>query len=112
VNFKTHLTDIVSQCHILLAVIGDKWVTISNSNGQRRLDDPSDFVRIEIEAALNRGIKVIPLLVQGAKPPQEAALPPVLRELAWLQGIEIRRDPDFRNDVNKLIRALTEILKD
>src|SRR5947209_6983867 len=62
VDFRKHLTDAVAGCDVLLAIIGDKWLTVSQ-NGQRRLDDPRDFVRIEIETALMRGIPVIPVLL-------------------------------------------------
>lgn len=112
VNFKQYLTDNVSKCHVLLAVIGKQWLTIANSDGLRRIDDPADFVRIEIEAALSRGIKVIPVLVQGVRSPAEQLLPQSLKELTWRQGIEIRPDPDFRHDIDKLIKALTIILRE
>ncbi len=110
VNFKDYLTQNVSQCSALLAVIGDKWLAVTNEYGQRRIDDPKDFVRIEIEAALNRRIPVIPVFVQNAKAPQEGALPTSLSELAWRQGINIQRDPYFKGGMESLIRALKELL--
>lgn len=66
VDFKTYLNDMVSECAVELVVIGPRWLDISNERGERRLDDPTDFVRIEVEAALKRDIPVVPLLVSGA----------------------------------------------
>jgi len=79
--------------------------------GRRRLDDPRDFVRIEVEAALQRDIPVIPLLVQGAVMPSEEKLPTSLQSLTYRNGIPIRADPDFHRDVDRLIQALDAYLK-
>src|SRR5262249_810722 len=76
----------------------------------RRLDDPDDFVRLEIETALKRDIAVIPVLVGRARMPKAAQLPESLRELAYRNGLEVRRDPDFHPDVDRLIRGLTGLL--
>jgi hypothetical protein len=109
-NFKKHLTKIVQECVVELVIIGRQWVTIKNKRGQRRLDDPRDFVRIEIESALSREIPVVPLLVQGASMPSEEQLPTSLAELAYRHGIEVRRDPDFHRDMNRLETALEQML--
>jgi hypothetical protein len=73
---------------------------------KKRLEDPTDFVRIEIESALERGIPVIPLLVRGAEMPSEGTLPSSLRKLVYRNGIPIRSDPDFHRDMDRLISAL------
>src|SRR3954452_7454489 len=62
-DFRRVLSEKVAQCDVLLALIGDAWLTAANAKGQRRIDDPADFVRIEIEAALRRNIPVVPVLV-------------------------------------------------
>ena len=62
-DFREILTERVADCDVFLAVIGDAWLSIAGKSGTRRLDDPGDFVRIEIEAALGRNIPVIPVLV-------------------------------------------------
>ena len=64
------LSERVGKCDALLAVIGKHWVFGSNSDKKRRLDDPTDFVRVEIEAALTRDVPVIPVLVDGAAMPR------------------------------------------
>jgi hypothetical protein len=66
---STSCPDHVGKCDALLAVIGKHWVSSADSQDRRRLDDPSDFVRIEIEAALQRNVPVIPVLVDGAAMP-------------------------------------------
>jgi TIR domain len=106
VDFRKFLGDAVGQCNLLLAVIGRQWLNCQSESGARRLDDPRDFVRIEIEAALQRDIPVIPLLVQGAGVPGENDLPPSLQALVYRNAISIRPDPDFHHDVDRLIKGI------
>jgi hypothetical protein len=75
-----------------------------------RLNNPRDFVRIEIESALQRDIPIIPLLVQDASMPAEENLPPSLHDLAYRNGIPIRPDPDFHRDMNRRIQAIETYL--
>ncbi|MEM9164630.1 MAG: toll/interleukin-1 receptor domain-containing protein [Cyanobacteria bacterium P01_F01_bin.4] len=82
VDFVEHLDRAVSQCQVLVAVIGNTWVDVTNAERKRRLDDPEDFVRIEIASALNRNILVIPLLVNDAIMPSSRQLPNDLVSLA------------------------------
>lgn len=110
-DFKEYLDKKVSECNALLAIIGDRWVDAVDSTGKKRLEDPADFVRIEIESALERGIPVIPLLVRGAQMPTEQHLPPGLRKLVYRNGIPVRPDPDFHNDMNRLIAALEKYIQ-
>jgi hypothetical protein len=106
VDFKTYLSDVVSKCEVELVIIGPTWLDVTNETGQRRLDDPADFVRIEVEAALERDIPVVPLLVGGAVMPKGSALPPGLSSLTFRNGTPIRPDPDFHHDMSRLIRGL------
>jgi hypothetical protein len=105
VDFKRYLEKQVEQCNVLLAVIGKSW--LKKRIGKRRLDNPSDFVRIEIASALRREIPVIPLMVNNARMPSEADLPEDLRGLVFRNSISIRPDPDFHNDMNRLIKELS-----
>ncbi len=76
-------------------------------SGGRRLDDPNDFVRIEVELALNNPkILVIPVLVDNAAMPEAEDLPPSLRELCYRNAVKVRTDPDFPHDMQMLIRQL------
>jgi hypothetical protein len=107
-DFKEYLDRKVSECNFLLAVIGDHWLDAKDETGKRRLDDPQDFVRAEIESALEQDIPVIPLLVRGAKMPEEEDLPAGLKRLVYKNGIPIRPDPDFHRDMDRLISALDD----
>jgi formylglycine-generating enzyme required for sulfatase activity len=109
-DFRRVLTEKVAACDVFLAVIGDAWLSVSGSSGSRRLDDPRDFVRIEIEAALKRDIPIIPVLVSNASVPHAEELPESLRELAYRHGIRIRPNPDFRHDVERLIRGIEDVV--
>jgi tetratricopeptide (TPR) repeat protein len=106
VDFRAVLDETVSQCHVLLAVIGSAWLSARDQEGQLRLHDPGDFVRIEIESALKRDIPVIPLLVAGATMPAAEDLPESLRGLAYRNGMQIRPGPDFGVDVARLVKSL------
>jgi DNA-binding XRE family transcriptional regulator len=112
VDFRPVLTEEVDDCDVMLVIIGRQWLTISNPNGQRRLDNPADFVRIEIEAALARGIPVIPVMVQNATIPRAEDLPPSLAELAYRNGITIHSDPHFHRDMDLLIGRLDDLIID
>lgn len=96
----------LDHAQVVLVVIGARWLTLSGRDGERRIDDPEDMVRIEIETALARGLQVIPLLVQDAAMPSEAQLPPALRELAYRTALQLRPDPDFEPDMQRLVTAL------
>jgi hypothetical protein len=111
IDFKEHLEKAVGRCKIFLVVIGDRWLETTGSSQSNRLQDPRDFVRIEVEAALNRNIPIIPLLVRGALMPEEEKLPPSLRKLVYRNAILIRPDPDFHRDMDRLIAAISDHVK-
>jgi hypothetical protein len=104
-NFAAVIDEKVGQCSVLLALIGERWLTLKGQDGVRRLDAPGDFVRLEISKALERGVRVIPVLVGGAAMPGEADLPEALRPLAVHQAIDLR-DAHFHADANQLIDLL------
>jgi formylglycine-generating enzyme required for sulfatase activity len=114
VDFRRYLADEVNRCDVLLAVIGDLWLEATYLDGPklgtRRLDDPDDFVRIEIEAALARGIPVVPLLVGRSALPRASDLPDSLKELAYRNAAAVRSGPDFDGQVDRLIRGLEQLL--
>jgi hypothetical protein len=83
------ITAAVGSCDVLLALIGNDWLTITDEDGRRRLDDPADFVRLEIEAALARNVRVIPILVEGARMPRAVELPASLAGLVRRQALEL-----------------------
>jgi class 3 adenylate cyclase len=105
VDFRQHLIDAVSQCNVVLVLIGSRWLDVSHG-GQRRLDNPGDFVRIEIEAALARDIPVVPVLVDGAVMPREQDLPPSLGALAYRNAVKVDSGVDFHHHMDRLTRGL------
>ena len=110
-NFVKVLHQEVAKCGALLAVIGPDWLEVRDDDGNRRLDNPNDFVRIEIAAALQRDIPVIPILLDGARMPRAGQLPEDLRELASRNGLDVRH-ASFHDDVEKLIRGLKGTIVD
>jgi hypothetical protein len=104
VDFRKHLADSVGKCRVFLAIISRGW--LQQSDGERRIDQPNDFVRIEMEAALQRNIPVIPVLVQGASLPSEQDLPASIRELAYRNAAVVRADPDFNADIVRLMDGI------
>jgi hypothetical protein len=107
-DFVEVLTERVGRCDALVALIGKNWLASADKDNRRRLDDPNDFVRIEIEAALERNVPVIPVLVDGAVMPQADDLPQPLKKFARRQGIEISHDR-FDSDAERLTRMLSAI---
>lgn len=105
-DFRKVIENSVQSCDVIIAVIGSKWLDITDASGNRRIDDPNDFVHIEIEAGLKRNIPVIPVLVTNASMPTQAQLPEALKKLSFQNGMQIRADPDFKNDVKRLIKSL------
>ena len=104
VNFREHLTAALDQCGILLAVIGPRW---SGETGTlRRIDDPRDFVRIEIESALERNLPVVPILIDHARIPDEVDLPPSLARLAYRHALDLDPGRDFDNQIDRLIKGI------
>lgn len=108
VDFRKHLDEQVSKCDVFLAVIGPDWTGTKNGEGKSRLEDPRDFVRIEIESALKREIPIIPVLVRGAKIPDAERLPDSVQELSYRHGLDVRSGTDFHKDVNRLIEFLKQ----
>jgi hypothetical protein len=110
-DFRRAIDESVASCGVLLAVIGRNWVEAKDEIGQRRLDDPSDFVRLETASALKRDIPVIPVLVHGAKMPRPDQLPDDLKELAYRNGVELTHTR-WASDLQLLIKALRRALTD
>src|SRR6188508_1992960 len=109
VDFVAHLNTQVAACNIILVVIGPHWLEAKDENGGRRLDNPDDFVVIEIATALARNIRVIPVLVDGARMPKAGELPGSLKALARRQAVEVRQ-LHFGRDAEALIERVNEAL--
>ena len=110
VDFIDAIEKSVGSCDALIAVIGRNWLISADKEGKRRLDNPEDFVRIEIATALKRGVRVIPVLIDGAIMPGSAELPDDLKALARRNALEIRHNR-FNDDCRLLIAALERALE-
>jgi TIR domain len=108
-DFVEVIHNAVGSCDVLLALIGEHWMTITDEHGQRRLDNPDDFVRLEIEAALKRKIRVIPILVEGATMPRADELPSSLATLVRRQALELS-PTRFSSDTSRLLKVLDRFL--
>ena len=104
-DFVDVITRAVDSCDVLLALIGDQWLAITDEEGTPRLAKPDDFVRVEIETALNRDVRVIPILVEGAPMPRADELPPSLAGLARRQALELSPSR-FDFDTSRLLDLL------
>jgi len=106
----------VMQCDVLLAVLGEKWADARFKEGaragQKRLDDPQDWVRLEIESALERKIPVVPVLVGNAKIPELQQLPEPLRELHFRNAAQVQADRDIDRHLDRLVEDLERLLAD
>jgi hypothetical protein len=105
IDFTIVLHNALESCDVLLAMIGPEWITTRDETGTLRLDDPADWVRTEIATALKRNIRVIPVLVGGAKVPTQNQLPDDLDPLAHRQAYELT-DRRWNYDVEQLINTL------
>jgi hypothetical protein len=108
-DFRTVIKTAVATCDVLIVMIGKKWIDAVDEKGKRRLDDPTDFVRMEVEAALQRDIPVIPVLIQGAVMPRPEQLPGEMEALAWRNAFELRHNR-WNFDVAALVTALRKVL--
>ena len=105
VDFVEVLQNAVQSCDVLVALIGRSWLNIKDEAGKHRLDNPEDFVRVEIAAALNRDIRVIPVLVDGAPMPRSTELPDNLKPLARRNALQVNHH-SFNTDAHRLIAQL------
>jgi hypothetical protein len=98
----------IAECKVLLALIGPGWLNALDEKGRRRLDDPNDWVRLEIARALNRNVTVIPVRVEGAELPRKADLPEDIRGLVDHQAAVVTTE-GFRNEMAGLVRDIRAI---
>lgn len=110
-DFREQLTGALEHCDAVLVVIGPTWLNVRSTEQPcgRRIDDPADFVRIEIETAIARQKRVIPVLIKDASLPDELQLPPSLRPLVSVQAARVRSETHFRSDMQALVLSIANI---
>lgn len=104
-DFRRAIEDSVQNCSVLLAMLGPEWLQAIDEQGRRRLDNETDYVRLEIAAALRRDIPVVPVLLRGAKMPRTEQLPPEIADLAYRNAVELTH-VRWKSDVQLLLKAL------
>jgi TIR domain len=107
-DFPRIIEEAVCNCELLLAIIGPSWFEFRDDSGRRRIDDHTDFVRLEIRAALERQIPIIPVLVENAKFPKADELPDALKLLATMQGIALTHNR-WDEDIVRLFTAIENV---
>ena len=110
-DFVQVLQEQVSQCDVMLVIIGKDWINARDEAGARRLDNPGDFVRIEIESALAQNKRVIPVLVGEGRMPRSDELPDAIKPLARRNAVRLTHER-FCADVQGLIKALRQALRE
>jgi TRAP-type C4-dicarboxylate transport system substrate-binding protein len=108
-DFRTHIEDAVRRSDVLIAVVGPQWLG-RRDDGGTRIDEPTDPVRVELEGAIAHGIPIIPVLIDGARMPNEAELPAGLKQFSFFNAAPVDSGRDFRSHLDRLIRALDGIL--
>ena len=108
-DFAEVIREAVNSCAVLVALIGRQWATLADVEGRRRLDNPDDYVRFEVQAALERGVRVIPVLVDGARPLRQEQLPAELQKLARLNALELSYGR-YEYDADRLVNLIQQLL--
>jgi len=108
-DFAEVIREAIDSCVVLVALIGRQWATLADEEGRRRLDNPDDYVRFEIQTALERGVRVIPVLVDGARPLRQQQLPAELQKLARLNALELSYGR-YEYDADRLLNLLQRLL--
>ena len=109
-DFRVLLDRYLKQCKVMLVVIGQRWLDARDEQGKRRIDDPTDFVRLELAMALTRKVAVIPVLVDGARLPRQDELPDELKPLVFRQSASVRHET-FARDLDVLERDIEQNVK-
>src|SRR5271163_3500830 len=104
-DFRSVLQETTASCDLMLVMIGRNWADFKDDRGRIRLENPGDYVRLEIETALKRNIAVTPVLVQGARMPAPEELPTEIRDLAYRNGFELSHNR-WESDVQEMLRRL------
>ena len=109
-DFAQAIESALKDCEVVLVLIGNAWASCTGQDGRRRLDDPKDWVRLEVAAALRRDILVVPVLIDGARLPDSDSLPEELRPLCQRNACELS-DPRWSYDVGELVKDLENVVR-
>jgi len=106
-DFVDTIETALDQCAVVLVLIGTQWTTLADTSGRPRLKDEADLVRVEVETALRRDVRVVPVLVSGASMPTAAELPESLEPLTRRHAVELGA-ARFEADARRLLAAIQQ----
>lgn len=108
-NFRDVLFDAIDSSNVMLVLIGEAWLDAREKSGNRRLDNPSDYIRLEIERALDQQVRIIPVLLGMTQLPRDDELPKSIRSICRFQIARVRPEPDFSHDLTRLTKSVFEL---
>lgn len=111
-DFGEFIEAYIQHSSVMLVVIGRRWLKIRNASGVRRLDAPDDYVRYEIESGLRNGVRMVPLLVDGATMPPQSSMPASIRSICSVNAAQLHSGARFESDMNQLVPLLREMMYD
>src|SRR5947207_6979595 len=109
VDFREHIKQTLKRAKVVVAIIGPEW-TGGKELSNRRIDDPTDFVRLEVASALETGIPIIPVLINNTPMPDAQSLPPELEGLAFRNGLALDSGIDFHHHADRLIAGIHRVV--
>lgn len=109
VDFRDHIKQTLQRAKVVVAIIGPDW-SGGRDLAKRRIDDPADFVRLEVASALESGIPIIPVLINDTPMPDAQSLPPALEALAYRNGLALDTGIDFHHHADRLIAGIHRVL--
>ena len=109
-DFRKHIAEALQECDVLIVIVGKKWLG-QRKSGHTTINDESDWVRIEVETALERNIKIIPVLINRANMPRADQLPESLREFVYRSALRIDAGADFDDHMDRLIESIDHTLE-
>jgi hypothetical protein len=107
-DFRVHISEAIVQSDVLLVIVGQRWLG-TRRGGTRRIDNEADFVRLEVEAAMNNDVPIVPVLVGSARMPQPAQLPESLQNFSFLNAAPVDTGRDFHQHIERLIRGIDQL---
>src|SRR5947208_868960 len=110
VDLREHIKSTLERADVVVAVVGPGWLGAQNE-ASRRIDDPTDFVRLEIAGALQRGIPVIPILVDKTPMPKPGMLPPEMQAFAFRNALSLDTGIDFHHHADRLVAGIRRLLQ-
>jgi hypothetical protein len=109
VDFREHIKHTLRRAKVIVAIIGPDWAGAKDKS-DRRIDDPTDFVRLEIASALESDIPIIPVLINNTPMPDAKSLPPELEALAFRNGLALDTGIDFHHHADRLIAGIHKVV--